>query len=198
MKSLEEKIVRDGRVFPGGVLKVGSFLNHQIDVPFMQEIGKEFHRLFQDEAISKILTIETSGIAIAVFCAAEFRVPVVFAKKHQTRNLTNDCYVAKIHSYTHGNDYEARVEKQFLTKEDRVLVIDDFLANGAALDGLLDIIAQSGAQLAGCGIVIEKAFQDGGKRLREKGIRIESLAMIESMTEDGRICFTQSHTKAGK
>ena len=189
MKSLEEKILQEGKVFPGGVLKVGSFLNHQIDVPFMKEIGKEFHRLFQDEQITKILTIETSGIAIAVACAAEFDVPVVFAKKHQTKNLTNDCYVAGIHSYTHGNDYEARVEKQLLSADDTVLVIDDFLANGAALDGLLEIIRQSGAQLAGCGIVIEKAFQDGGRRLREQGVRIESLAQIAEMTDDGTIRF---------
>ena len=189
MKSVEEKILQDGKVFPGGVLKVGAFLNHQIDVPFMKEIGKEFHRLFKDDHITKILTIETSGIAIAVMCAAEFNVPVLFAKKHQTRNLTNDCYVAHIHSFTHGNDYEARVEKQFLNASDTVLVIDDFLANGAALDGLMEIISQAGARLAGCGIVIEKAFQEGGKRIREKGVRVESLAMIKEMTEDGRITF---------
>ena len=191
MKALEDKILQDGKVFPGGVLKVGSFLNHQIDVPFMVEIGKEFYRLFKDENITKILTIETSGIAIAVICAAQFQVPVVFAKKHQTKNLTNDCYVAHIHSYTHGNDYEARVEKQFLDSSDRVLIIDDFLANGAALDGLMKIIEQSGAHLCGCGIAIEKAFQQGGKRLREQGVRIESLAMISEMTEDGRIIFVE-------
>jgi len=191
MKSLEEKILQDGKVFPGGVLKVGSFLNHQIDVPFMTEIGKEFYRLFKDEQITKVLTIETSGIAIAVVCAEQFHVPVVFAKKHQTKNLTNDCYVAHIHSYTHGNDYEARVEKQFLNEHDRVLVIDDFLANGAALEGLMEIIRQSGAQLAGCGIAIEKAFQEGGKRIREKGVRVESLAMISEMTDDGKITFVE-------
>ena len=189
MKAIEEKILKDGKVFPGGVLKVGSFLNHQIDVPFMKEMGKEFYRLFKDENITKILTIETSGIAIAVMAAAEFNVPVLFAKKHQTKNLTNDCYVAQIHSYTHGNDYEARVEKQFLGSDDRVLIIDDFLANGAALDGLLKIIEQSGAQCVGCGIAIEKAFQAGGPRLRAQGIRIESLAMIKEMTESGEIIF---------
>lgn len=189
MKSLENRILQDGKVFPGGVLKVGSFLNHQIDVPFMLEIGKEFHRLFQNEPITKILTIETSGIAIAFACAAEFNVPVVFAKKHQTKNLTNDCYVTHIHSYTHGNDYQARVEKELLTAKDRVLVIDDFLANGAALDGLLDIIHQSGATLAGCGIVIEKAFQEGGERLRAQGVRIESLARIAELRDDGQILF---------
>ncbi|MDO4632595.1 MAG: xanthine phosphoribosyltransferase [Eubacteriales bacterium] len=191
MKALEEKILREGQVYPGGVLKVGSFLNHQIDVPFMVEMGREFHRLYKDEKITKILTIETSGIAIAVMCAAEFGVPVVFAKKHQTKNLTNDCYVTPIHSYTHGNDYEARVEKQFLNAEDRVLIIDDFLANGAALDGLIDIIKQSGAHCVGCGIAIEKVFQQGGARIREQGIRVESLAMIGEMTEDGQITFAE-------
>ena len=190
MKALEEKILKDGKVFPGGVLKVGSFLNHQIDVPFMKEVGKEFYRLFKEEKITKILTIETSGIAVAVFVAAEFNVPVLFAKKHQTSNLTNDCYVAGIHSYTHGNDYEARVEKHFLNENDRVLIIDDFLANGAALEGLMKIVEQAGASCAGCGIVIEKAFQKGGQRLRDQGLRIESLAMIEEMTDDGHITFT--------
>ena len=189
MKALEEKIIKDGKIFPGGVLKVGSFLNHQIDVPFIKQIAKEFHRLFRDDNINKILTIESSGIAIAVLCAAEFEVPVLFAKKHQTKNLTNDCYVTGIHSYTHGNDYEARVERQFLGPRDRVLIIDDFLANGAALDGLMDIIKQSGAYLAGCGIVIEKAFQNGGKRIRESGVRVESLAVITEMTDDGKIVF---------
>ncbi|MCF0229768.1 MAG: xanthine phosphoribosyltransferase [Parasporobacterium sp.] len=191
MRALEEKILKDGKVFPGGVLKVGSFLNHQIDVPFMKEIGREFYRLFRDEKITKILTIETSGIPIAVMAAAEFGVPVVFAKKHHSKNLADDCYVAGIHSYTHGNDYEARVEKQFITADDTVLIIDDFLANGAALDGLLKIIDQSGAHLAGCGIAIEKAFQAGGKRLRGQGIRIESLAMIAEMKEDGSLAFVE-------
>lgn len=189
MKSLEEKILNEGKVFPGGVLKVGSFLNHQIDVAFMAEMGKEFYRLFKDEKITKILTIETSGIPIAVMAAVEFGVPVLFAKKNKTKNLTNDCYVAGIHSYTHGNDYEARVEKQFLNANDRVLVIDDFLANGAALDGLMSIIEQSGAVCVGCGIAIEKAFQSGGKRLRESGVRVESLARIGEMTEDGKLVF---------
>ena len=189
MKALEEKILKEGKVFPGGVLKVGSFLNHQIDVPFMTQIGREFYRLFRDEGITKILTIETSGIAIAVICAEQFAVPVVFAKKHKTKNLTDDCYVANIHSFTHGNDYEARVEKQFLGPEDKVLVIDDFLANGAALDGLMKIISQSGAQLKGCGIVIEKSYQKGGERLRSQGVRVESLAIIDEMTEDGHIVF---------
>ena len=151
MKALEEKILKDGKVFPGGVLKVGSFLNHQIDIQFMQLIGKEFHRIFDGEQITKVLTIETSGIPIAVCCAMEFDVPVLFAKKHHTKNLTNDCYVAHIHSYTHGNDYQARVEKQFLNENDRVLIIDDFLANGAALEGLLEIVHQAGASCAGCG-----------------------------------------------
>ena len=192
MRALEEKILKDGKVFPGGVLKVGSFLNHQIDVPFMKEVGKEFYRLFKEEHITKILTIETSGIAIAVFVAAEFNVPVLFAKKHQTRNLTNDCYVAEVHSFTHGNDYEARVEKQFLNEDDRVLIIDDFLANGKALEGLIDLVDASGAELVGAGIAVEKGFQVGGDIIRGKGIHLESLAIVESMDDKtGEITFRE-------
>lgn len=191
MKALETKILTDGKVYPGNVLKVGSFLNHQIDVPFMSEIGEEFHRLFQNEKITKILTIETSGIPIACFTAVCFGVPVLFAKKNQTKNLSDDCYCSTITSFTHGNTYQARVEKQFLNPEDRVLIIDDFLANGCALEGLLNILEQAGASCAGCGIVIEKAFQDGGKRLREKGIRVESLARIASMGDDGTLTFAE-------
>lgn len=191
MKALETKILTEGKVYPGNVLKVGSFLNHQIDVSFMSEIGEEFHRLFQDDKITKVLTIETSGIPIACFTAVCFGVPVLFAKKNQTKNLSDDCYCTQITSFTHGNTYQARVEKQFLNQEDRVLIIDDFLANGCALEGLLDILEQAGASCAGCGIVIEKAFQDGGKRLREKGIRVESLARITSMKDDGTLTFAE-------
>ena len=191
MKALETKILTEGKVYPGNVLKVGSFLNHQIDVSFMSEIGEEFHRLFQDDKITKVLTIETSGIPIACFTAVCFGVPVLFAKKNQTKNLSDDCYCTQITSFTHGNTYQARVEKQFLNQEDHVLIIDDFLANGCALEGLLDILDQAGASCAGCGIVIEKAFQDGGKRLREKGIRVESLARITSMKDDGTLTFAK-------
>lgn len=192
MKALEEKICKDGKVYAGNVLKVGSFLNHQIDVPFLTEIGKAFYDLFKEENITKVLTIETSGIAVAYPVAECFCVPVLFAKKNRTKNLAGDCYVAHIHSYTHGNDYEARVEKEFLTKRDTVLIIDDFLANGCALEGLLDICAQAGARVAGCGIVIEKAFQEGGNRLRKRGVRVESLARILSMDPDTGIEFLSS------
>ena len=189
MKLLEEKILKDGKVYPGKVLKVGAFLNHQIDVPFLMEVGREFYNLFKDEKITKIITIESSGIAIACLAATFFDVPVVFAKKTQTLNISDDVYSATVHSYTHNNDYTARIERQYLSKEDRVLIIDDFLANGAALIGLTDMVAQSGASLAGCGIVIEKLFQGGGDMMREKGVRVESLAKIESMTDDGKIVF---------
>ena len=189
MKALEEKILNEGKVYPGNVLKVSSFLNHQIDVAFMLEMGKEFHRLFQDDNITKILTIETSGIPPACFTALQFGVPVLFAKKHQTSNLADECYSSQIHSFTHGNTYQARIEKKYLSINDRVLIIDDFLANGCALEGLIDIVRQAGASCAGCGIVIEKAFQSGGERLRNRGIRIESLARISEMHDDGSLKF---------
>lgn len=189
MKALEEKILAEGRVYPGNVLKVGSFLNHQIDVAFMQKIGREFYEHFKDENITKILTIETSGIPIACSVAECFGVPVLFAKKNKTKNLSDDCYVTDIHSYTHGNTYQAKIEKQFLSSKDNVLIIDDFLANGCATEGLLDIIDQAGAKCAGCGIVIEKAFQPGGQKLREKGLNVVSLARIAELTDDGKIVF---------
>ena len=189
MRALEEKICKEGKVYPGNILKVGSFLNHQIDIRFMSEIGREFHRLFQNENITKILTIETSGIPAACFAALAFDVPVLFAKKHHTKNLSDDCYCTEIASFTHGNVYQARIEKSYLLSTDRVLIIDDFLANGCALEGLMDLVKQSGASVAGCGIVIEKAFQDGGRRLRESGVRIESLARISAMHDDGTLEF---------
>ena len=189
MKALEEKILKEGKVYPGNVLKVGSFLNHQIDVSFMNEVGREFHRLFQDEKITKVLTIETSGIPVACFAAMNFGVPVLFAKKHQTKNLSDDCYCTEITSFTHGNTYQARIEKSYLNSDDVVLIIDDFLANGCALEGLMDLVHQAGAKCVGCGIVIEKAFQEGGKRLREEGVRVESLARIAKMHDDGTLEF---------
>lgn len=189
MKALEEKIRNEGRILPGNVLKVGSFLNHQIDVAFLDEIGKEFFRLFRNEKITKILTIETSGIPISCFTALHFHVPVLFAKKHQSLNISGSVYSTEITSFTHGNTYQAVIEKTFLNEEDTVLIIDDFLANGCALEGLVSLTHAAGAKCAGCGIVIEKAFQDGGKRLREKGIRIESLARVSRMGDDGSIEF---------
>lgn len=183
MKLLEERILKDGAVYPGNILKVGSFLNHQIDVNLLLEMGKEVKRLFEGEKITKVLTVEASGIAIATAFALVLDAPVLFAKKHASKNLAGDVYSASSHSYTHGNDYEMVVEKQYITKDDRVLIVDDFLAVGGALNALISIVSQSGAELVGCAIAIEKAFQGGGDKLREKGIRVESLALIESMSD---------------
>ncbi|MDD6807437.1 MAG: xanthine phosphoribosyltransferase [Oscillospiraceae bacterium] len=189
MKLLEDKIVSDGQVYPGGVLKVGSFLNHQIDVPFVNELGKEFYRLYKDEGINKILTIEASGIGIACLVAQNFNVPVVFAKKNQTKNIAGEVFTSKVVSFTHGREYDIIVSKEFLGPEDKVLIIDDFLANGSALQGLIKLVEDSGAKLAGCGIVIEKGFQPGGDMIRNTGVRVESLAIIDEMTDDGQITF---------
>ncbi len=184
MKALEEKILRDGQVRPGNILKVDSFLNHQMDIEFINEIGKEFHRLFGDRPINKILTIEASGIGIACIAAQYFGVPVVFAKKAQSVNLDGSLYTTQVESFTHKRTYDVILSKKFLTAEDHVLVIDDFLANGCAVNGLLDIIESAGATLEGVGIVIEKGFQDGGKELRARGVDVKSLAIIKSMTDD--------------
>lgn len=189
MKLLEEKIIAEGKVYPGRVLKVGSFLNHQIDVPFLSVLGEEFYRLFKDEKITKILTVETSGIAVAYPVADRFGVPLLFGKKNKSNNLANDCYSAQVTSYTHGRVYDVVIEKQFLTADDSVLLIDDFLANGCALEGLLQLCDQAGAKVVGAGIVIEKAFQDGGKNLRAKGLRVESLARIADMDPEKGITF---------
>ena len=188
MKLLEERILKDGNLGEGNVLKVDSFVNHQLDVPFLSELGREFHRLFKDEGVTKILTIEASGIGIACLTAAHFGVPVVFAKKTHTNNIFADVYTSSVFSYTHQKSYDIVVSRQFLHPGDRVLIIDDFLAKGQALMGLLDIVAQSGATTVGCGIVIEKGFQEGGQMLREKGIRLESLAIIDHF-EDGHVVF---------
>ena len=184
MKALEEKILRDGQVRPGNILKVDSFLNHQMDIEFINEIGKEFHRLFGDRPINKILTIEASGIGIACIASQYFGVPVVFAKKAQSVNLDGSLYTTQVESFTHKRTYDVILSKKFLTAEDHVLVIDDFLANGCAVNGLLDIIESAGATLEGVGIVIEKGFQDGGKELRARGVDVKSLAIIKSMTDD--------------
>lgn len=188
MKALEEKINREGLVFPGNILKVGSFLNHQLDVDFLMEMGKEIQRLFKDEPVSKIVTIEASGIAIAVAAASHMHVPVVFAKKTKTSNLSGESYMSKVHSFTHNKDYDIVISKQFLNENDCVLLIDDFLAVGNALNGLIDIVSQAGAKLAGAAIAIEKGFQGGGDALRSRGIKVASLALIDSM-EEGRITY---------
>lgn len=183
MKALEEKILKEGKVLPGNILKVGSFLNHQLDVDFIMEMGKEIAAIFSDTKVTKILTIETSGIPIAVAAAAAMHIPVVFAKKNKTGNIDGELYKTVVHSYTHGTDYNVVVSREYLGSEDCVLIIDDFLANGKALDGLIDIVGQAGASLAGCSCAIEKGFQQGGDKLRRQGIRVESLAIIESMCD---------------
>ena len=184
MQLLEERILKDGIVKPGNVLKVDSFLNHQMDIEFINELGKEFKRRFQDAPITKILTIEASGIGIACLVAQYFHVPVVFAKKAQSLNLDGEMYTSKVESFTHKKVYDVILSKKFLGPEDHVLLIDDFLANGCALMGLIEIVKKSGATLEGAGIVIEKGFQAGGKMIRDMGVRLESLAIIDSMTDD--------------
>lgn len=189
MKLLEDRILKDGHIGADNVLKVDSFLNHQIDVSFVCELGKEFYRLFKDENITKILTIEASGIGIACLAAQYFGVPVVFAKKTKTINIYSDTYNATVHSYTHKRDYDIVVSKEFLSKEDNVLIIDDFLAKGSALTALLMLIEKAGAKTAGAGIVIEKAYQGGGNLVRDMGIRVESLAKIKSINKKDGIVF---------
>ena len=188
MKLLEERIVKDGKIGAGNVLKVDGFVNHQIDVPFISELGKEFYRLYKDEKITKILTIEASGIGIACLTAAYFGVPVVFAKKTETNNIAGDVYTSEVYSYTHERTYTIRVSKDFISADDRVLIIDDFLAKGSALLALLKLVEDSGASVAGAGIVIEKSYQPGREIVESKGIRVESLARIASM-EDGKVTF---------
>ena len=190
MQHLEERIRRDGTVKPGNVLKVDSFLNHQMDVELFNEMGKEFRRLFPSKEINKILTIEASGIGIACSAAQYFQVPVVFAKKSQSINLDGEQYTTKIESFTHKRVYDVIVAKKFLNEQDHVLIIDDFLANGCAVAGLIDLVHSAGASIEGVGIAVEKGFQTGGKLLRDKGVRVESLAIVESMNADtGEIVF---------
>ena len=189
MKLLEDRILRDGHIGKGNVLKVDSFLNHQIDTGFISELGKEFYRLFKDENITKILTIEASGIGVACLTAQYFNVPVVFAKKEPTVNIYDDIYTSKVTSFTHKKDYEIYVSKQFINKEDRILIIDDFLAKGSALSALINLINDAGAVTVGAGIVIEKAFQEGGKIIRDMNVRVESLARIKEMSEEDGVIF---------
>lgn len=190
MELLKARIRKDGKVKAGNVLKVDSFLNHQMDIKLFEEIGKEFKRRFADADVNKILTIEASGIGIACIVAQYFQVPVVFAKKTQTKNIAGDVYTSQVESFTHGKVYDIIVSKEFLGKGDRVLLIDDFLANGKALEGLAALVEDSGAELAGAGIVVEKGFQIGGELIRSKGIRLESLAVVESMNDEtGEIVF---------
>ena len=189
MELLKQRILKDGIVKGTDVLKVDSFLNHQMDVALFGEIGKEFQHRFAGCGVNKILTIEASGIGIACITAQFFNCPVIFAKKSQTKNIAGEVYTTKVESFTHGRVYDVIVAKQFLGPEDRVLIIDDFLANGAALEGLIDLVGQAGAQLVGAGIVVEKAFQPGGARIRAKGVRVESLARVKSMSEETGVEF---------
>ena len=190
MDLLKKKILEEGQVYAGNILKVDCFLNHQIDCGFLAEVGKEFHRLYKDEGINKVLTIEASGIAIGTMVAQEFGCPLVFAKKNKTKNIAGDVYTAQVESFTHGTTYNIMVSKRFLNPGDKVLIVDDFLAIGNALKGLISLVKESGAELVGCGTVIEKGYQHGGDELRAEGIRVESLAIIESMDADrGEVVF---------
>lgn len=190
MNFLQQRILTDGIVKPGNVLKVDSFLNHQMDVRLLDEIGREFKRRFEGEHITKVLTIESSGIAIALSVARELGVPMVFAKKAKSINIDGETYVAEIESYTHKNVNQVIVAKKFLSPDDKVLIVDDFLANGCALQGLISIVDSAEAEVVGCGIAIEKGFQEGGDRIRNLGYRLESLAIVESMdVGTGEIVF---------
>ena len=192
MNFLEERILKDGIVKPNNVLKVDSFLNHQMDISLMEEIGREFHRRFKDKKITKVLTIEASGIGIACFVAKEFGVPMVFAKKSHSINIDSEVYLAEVESFTHKNVNKIIVSKKFLNQDDRVLIIDDFLANGCALQGLIAITKDAGATVEGIGIVIEKGFQIGGQIIRNLGIQLESLAIVDAMdAETGSVTFRE-------
>ena len=184
MQLLEERILKDGKVYPGNVLKVSGFLNHLIDEQLLDEVGKEISARFCEQNVNKIMTIEASGIAIACAAAHYMHAPVLFAKKSKTSNVSDSCYSAEVVSFTHNNTATIIVDKEFLTADDRVLIVDDFLANGAAIRGLRSLIEQAGATLVGCAIAIEKGFQSGGAELRAEGVRIESLAIVDSMTDD--------------
>jgi xanthine phosphoribosyltransferase len=194
MQLLKEKIRKDGIIREGNVLKVDSFLNHQMDIELFSEFGKEFKKRFNGVEINKILTVEASGIGIACIVAQSFNVPVVFAKKSKTKNIAGEVYKSQVESFTHGRVYDVIVSKDFVNPEDKILLIDDFLANGCALKGLADIVKDAGAELAGAGIIIEKGFQQGGDMLRQAGIRVESLAIIESMDhKTGTIEFRENY-----
>lgn len=188
MKELEERILKDGKVYAGDVLKVDGFLNHQMDVGLFRRMGEEWRRLFPQK-VTKILTIEASGIGIACLAAQAFGVPALFAKKSRTKNIAGSVYTAQVESYTHGGVYTILVSKEYLTKDDKVLIIDDFLANGNALLGLLSLVEQAGAEPVGAGVAIEKAYQPGGARVRQTGLRVEALAKIKAMSPEVGIAF---------
>ena len=189
MKFLEDRIRREGQIRPGNILKVDCFLNHQLDVTLLDEIGRAFYEKYKNRGITRILTIEASGIAIACMTARYFNVPVVFAKKAKSKNLDGDVYTSVVHSFTYGRDYDITLAKKFLGPQDTVLLVDDFLAVGKAMNGMLDICRQAGAHVAGIGIAIEKGFQNGGAALRQAGYDLTSLAIVDSMGDDGSIVF---------
>ena len=189
MRLLEERILKDGKVRPGGILKVDGFLNHQMDVKLFMQLAEQWHDAFAADNVTKILTIEASGIGLACIAGLVFDCPVVFAKKSKTKNIDGSLYKTTVESFTHGNIYDVIVSRDYLLPTDRVLLIDDFLANGAALNGLCDLVAQSGAVCVGAGIAVEKCFQPGGRMLRDRGLRIESLARIQAMHDDGTLEF---------
>lgn len=189
MEQLEERIRRDGVVKSEGVLKVDSFLNHQLDIELFDAMGAEFKRLFADAPVTKILTIEASGIGIACVAARHFGVPVVFAKKAKSKNIDGDVYTSTVHSFTYGKDYDITLSKKFLGPEDKVLIVDDFLAVGKAMHGLLDVCKQAGATVGGIGIAIEKGFQPGGETLRNQGYKLTSLAIVDYMDDEGNLRF---------
>ena len=189
MELLERRILEDGAVLPGGILKVDSFLNHQMDTALFKAMADEFYALYSGCGVNKILTVEASGIGLACITGQVFGCPVLFAKKSKTRNLDGDFYTAQVESFTHGGVNTVMVSRDYLSRNDRVLIVDDFLANGAALSGLISLVEQSGAKVVGAGIAIEKALQPGGNRIRSHGYRVESLARIKSMSDDGKIEF---------
>lgn len=189
MQLLEERILQDGQVRPGNVLKVDCFLNHQLDIALLDEIGKAFYEIYKNDGINKILTIEASGIAIACMTAHHFGVPVVFAKKAKSKNIDGDVYTSTVHSFTYGKDYDITLSKKFLGPEDKVLIVDDFLAVGKAMHGLLDVCKQAGTTVGGIGIAIEKGFQPGGETLRSQGYKLTSLAIVDYMDDEGNLRF---------
>ena len=191
MKALEEKILKEGTVLPGNVLKVGSFLNQQMDSDFIMEIGNEIARLYAGEDITRVLTVESSGIALAVAAGIALHVPSVFAKKHKSANMPKEVYTASVYSYTHRETYEIAVAKEYIGREDRVLIVDDFLAKGNAVHGLMGILEEAGAALVGCAFAIEKGFQGAGDALRAQGIRVDSLAIVDAMTDESVIFRAQ-------
>lgn len=189
MKALEQKILQEGKVYPGSVLKVGGFLNHRIDVPFMFLMADEVYSCFCGDNVTQVLTVEASGIAFGTAIAYKLGVPLTFAKKSKTSNISINVYSSKVHSYTHGNDYDMVVEKPFISDKDNILIVDDFLANGCAVEGLIDIVKQAGATLKGVAIAIEKGFQGGGDKLRKEGVKLLSLAVVDKMSDEGKITF---------